>query len=265
MGSVLGTLFGGLTSATNFPTVNAAQPQLARDTDGFLAKVDPTGSQLVYSTYLGGSAAEQVYGLAVDATLRAYVVGETLSMDFPATANALPERFAGAPCLISSASPFGNPMFPVACGDGFVTQFDREGNLAYSTCLSGSNTDSVNAIATSGTNVWLAGATRSSDFPTAGASASDNRAPAVCVNAHPLPARRIPAMTAYRQPGLRYALFHASVAGSELRQSHRSAGRTRGRGDHLRQSHQARRRQYCPTWPGRQTHNSAGWLPGLLR
>jgi uncharacterized protein (TIGR03437 family) len=173
----------GLTSATNFPTANAAQPQLAGDTDGFLAKVDPTGSQLVYSTYLGGSLAEQVYGLAVDSALRAYVVGETVSMDFPATANALPERFAAAPCLISSASPFGNPTFPVDCGDGFVTQFDPEGNLSYSTYISGSNTDSVNAIATYGTNIWLAGATRSSDFPTAGAATSDNRAPAVCVNA----------------------------------------------------------------------------------
>ncbi|HME06139.1 MAG TPA: SBBP repeat-containing protein [Bryobacteraceae bacterium] len=173
----------GVTNAANFPTASAAQLQLAGDTDGFLAKVDPTGSQLVYSTYLGGSGAEQVYGLAVDSALRAYVVGETVSVDFPRTASALPLRFAGAPCLISSASPFGNPMFPVDCGDGFVTQFDREGNLSYSTYISGSNTDSVHAIATSGTNVWLAGATRSSDFPVAGPAASDNLAPAVCVNA----------------------------------------------------------------------------------
>jgi uncharacterized protein (TIGR03437 family) len=179
----------GVTNAVNFPTANAAQPQFAGDTDGFLVKVDPTGSQLVYSTYLGGSAAEQIYGLAVDSALRAYVVGETVSVDFPltfnqaqhfpATAAALSLRFAGAPCLISSASPFGNPTFPVDCGDGFVTQYDREGNLGYSTYLSGSNTDSVNAVATSGTNVWLAGATRSSDFPTAGVTAA-NRAPAEC-------------------------------------------------------------------------------------
>jgi uncharacterized protein (TIGR03437 family) len=182
----------GFTTATNFPTAHAAQPQLAGNTDGFLAKVDATGSQLVYSTYLGGSGNEQIYGLAVDGALRAYVVGETLSVDFPATtlsvgfpatAKALPERFAAAPCLISSATPFGIPMVPTDCGDGFVTQFDREGNLSYSTYLSGSNTDSINAIATFGTNVWLAGATRSSDFPIAGAAASDNRAPAVCVEA----------------------------------------------------------------------------------
>jgi uncharacterized protein (TIGR03437 family) len=173
----------GFTTATNFPTAHAAQPQLAGNTDGFLAKVDTTGSQLVYSTYLGGSGNEQIHGLAVDGALRAYVVGETLSVDFPATAKALPERFAAAPCLISSATPFGIPMVPIDCGDGFVTQFDREGNLSYSTYISGSNTDSVNAIATFGTNVWLAGATRSSDFPIAGAAASDNRAPAVCVEA----------------------------------------------------------------------------------
>ncbi len=182
----------GFTTATNFPTAFAAQPRLAGNTDGFLAKVDNTGSQLVYSTYLGGSGNEQIYGLAVDSALRTYVVGETLSVDFPtttvkvdfpATSKALPERFAAAPCLISSATPFGNPVIPVGCGDGFVTQFDREGNLSYSTYLSGSNTDSVNAIATFGTNVWLAGATRSSDFPVAGSAVSDNRAPAVCVEA----------------------------------------------------------------------------------
>jgi hypothetical protein len=76
----------GFTNATNFPTAFAAQPQLAGNTDGFLAKVDATGSQLVYSTYLGGSGNEQIYGLAVNGALRPYVVGETLSADFPTTA-----------------------------------------------------------------------------------------------------------------------------------------------------------------------------------
>jgi len=182
----------GITTATDFPTASAAQKQLAGGIDGFLAKVDATGSQLSYSTYIGGSGNEQIYGLAVDGALRPYVVGETLSVDFPTTANstgfpstiaALPLRFAAAPCLISSASPFGNPVFPVNCGDGFVTQFDRFGDLAYSTYVSGTNTDSVKAIATYGTNVWLAGATRSSDFPVAGGPESDNRAPGACVEA----------------------------------------------------------------------------------
>ena len=191
--SVGSAYIAGVTSATNFPTAFAAQPQLAGNTDGFLAKVDATGSQLVYSTYLGGSGSEQIYGLAVDSALTAYVVGETLSVNFPvtaaqsqhfpATASALPMRFAGAPCLISNATPFGVPMLPIDCGDGFVTQFDREGNLIYSTYLSGSENDSVNAVATSGPYVWLAGATRSSDFPVAGAAVLDNRVPAVCVEA----------------------------------------------------------------------------------
>lgn len=183
----------GFTNATDFPTVNAAQPHLAGDTDGFLAKVDPTGARLIYSTYLGGSGGEQIYGLTVDGALRAYVVGETRSADFPTTATqsahfpatigALPERFAAAPCMISGATPFGIPMIPVNCGDGFVTQFDRQGDLSYSTYLSGSNTDSVNAIATFGTDVWLVGATRSSDFPISIGADSDNRAPTVCVEA----------------------------------------------------------------------------------
>ena len=181
--SIGSTYIAGFTSATNFPTASAAQPQLAGNTDGFLTKVNSTGTQLVYSTYLGGSGIEQVYGLSVDGALRPYLVGETLSVDFPVSAKALPRRFAAAPCLVSNATPFGIPMIPINCGDGFVTQFDREGNLSYSTLLSGSGTDSVNAIATFGTDVWLAGATRSSDFPVAGAPAADRRAPATCVEA----------------------------------------------------------------------------------
>jgi len=184
----------GSTSATNFPTAFAAQPQLAGNSDGFLAKVDATGSRLIYSTYLGGSGGEKIYALSVDSALRAWVVGQTFSMDFPvtvaqsqhfpATAGALPVRFAAAPCLIPNPTvPLGPPGFPIDCGDGFVTEFDREGNLSYSTYLSGSNDDAVNAVATSGTNVWLAGATRSSDFPTAAAAVSDNRAPADCAYA----------------------------------------------------------------------------------
>ena len=182
----------GFTTATNFPTAFPVQAQLAGNADGFLAKVNPAGSQLVYSTYFGGSGNERIYGLAVDGALAAYVVGETLSVDFPVTAaqsqhfpateGALPERFAGAPCLIPNGTvPFGTAMTPADCGDGFVTHFDRNGNLSYSTYISGSNTDSVNAIATNGTDVWLAGATRSSDFPVAGAAVSDNRVPADCV------------------------------------------------------------------------------------
>jgi len=183
----------GFTNATNFPTAVAVQPQLAGGTDGFFTKVDATGSQLIYSTYFGGSGNEQILGLAVDGALSAYVVGETLSVDFPvtmafdahfpATAAALPERFAGAPCLISNGTPFGIPMVPVDCGDGFVAKFDRHDDLAYSTYVGGSNTDSVNAIATQGPNVWLAGATRSSDFPIAGAAVSDNLSAAGCIYA----------------------------------------------------------------------------------
>jgi hypothetical protein len=138
----------GSTTAANFPTAFAVQPHLAGGADGFLTKVNPAGSQLVYSTYIGGSGNERIYGLAVDSALRPYVVGETLSVDFPLTAlqsqhfpatiGALPQRFAGAPCLVSNATPFGIPMIPIACGDGFVAQFDREGDLSYSTYLSGS-------------------------------------------------------------------------------------------------------------------------------
>jgi len=67
------------------------------------------------------------------------------------------------------------------------------------------------------------------------------------------------------QPRLQCTVFHASVAGSELPQSHRSARRARGRGDHLRRLHRAQRRHSSPTRPGWQTRNRAQWLAGPLR
>ena len=63
---------------TNFPTVNARQATLKGFSDGFVAKLDATGA-IVYSTYLGGSAEDYAYGIAVDGTGRAHVTGQTIS------------------------------------------------------------------------------------------------------------------------------------------------------------------------------------------
>src|SRR5438309_6801787 len=56
----------GWTQATDFPTANAAQPTVAGDVDVFVAKLNPTGSGLIYSTYLGGSGRELASAIAVD-------------------------------------------------------------------------------------------------------------------------------------------------------------------------------------------------------
>jgi hypothetical protein len=53
------------------------------DFDAFVVKLNPSGSALVYSTFLGGSADDGGYGIAIDAVGTAYVVGRTRSSDFP--------------------------------------------------------------------------------------------------------------------------------------------------------------------------------------
>ncbi|MBI3474861.1 MAG: SBBP repeat-containing protein [Acidobacteria bacterium] len=110
--------------------------------------IDPV---LAYSTYLGGSGTGGDIGvaIAVDSAGNAYVTGQTNSTDFP-TANAIQPTNAGN-------------------GDAFVTKFNADGSaLVYSTFLGGSTGgEEGQAIATdSAGNVYVTGATLSSDFPT---------------------------------------------------------------------------------------------------
>jgi hypothetical protein len=74
----------GSTSSTDFPIANAEQSKLAGDTDVFIAKVDPTGHTLLYSTYLGGSNTDQAASIAVDSNGNVAVSGVSGSSDFPA-------------------------------------------------------------------------------------------------------------------------------------------------------------------------------------
>lgn len=77
----------GGTNFTNMPVLNAFQGTLAGGLDVFVAELNPaavTGTQLLYSTYLGGTGDDIAYGIAVDSALSAYVTGSTTSTDFPA-------------------------------------------------------------------------------------------------------------------------------------------------------------------------------------
>ena len=73
----------GFTTSTNFPTRHAQQRRNAGDSDAFVLKLNPTGSALLYSTYLGGSAFDQGSAIAVDALGNAYIAGRTNSFNFP--------------------------------------------------------------------------------------------------------------------------------------------------------------------------------------
>ncbi len=148
----------GDTRSTNFPTTPGAfqasnaggvnPGDRSTNWDTFVTKLNATGTEPIYSTYLGGSGFEQMAGLALDASGDAEVVGQTYSTDFP-TANAIQPTLRGI-------------------SDAFVTKLNTTGTaLIYSTYLGGSGADSAYAVAVdSAGNTYVAGYTGSADFPT---------------------------------------------------------------------------------------------------
>ena len=110
----------GATTSTDFPLAAAADPSPGGDrNDGFVAKYNASGA-LVYSTYLSGSQHEQVNGIAVDASGRAYVVGETDSPDFP-TMRAVqtgPNTLGGRAVFVSRLGATGALEFSTYLGGG---------------------------------------------------------------------------------------------------------------------------------------------------
>src|SRR5207247_5384277 len=93
---------GGATESSNFPTTKGAfAPAYAGNNDAFVVKLNPGGSALVYATYLGGSGADSVASLALDAAGNCYVTGATQSADFPTTPGAFSTSKASPPLLTS--------------------------------------------------------------------------------------------------------------------------------------------------------------------
>ena len=141
----------GITGSTDFPLLNAIQPGFGSDDllgfDAFVTKLNADGSELLYSTYLGGAGIEIGYGIAVDSDGNTYVVGETDSTDFP-TMGALQAANAGL-------------------SDGFVVKLGPMGSTAdYSTYLGGSDYDSLQAVALNGSHdVYVTGLSLSIDSP----------------------------------------------------------------------------------------------------
>ena len=140
----------GQTSSTNFPTANAFQSTLGGGSDIYVAKLNASGSGLIYSTYLGGSDTDLGSGIAADSAGNAYVTGNTSSTNFP-VANAFQNTFSGG--------------FPV--GDAVVTKFDATGTLTYSSYLGGSDYDTGYGIAVDAAgDAYVTGITLSRCFPT---------------------------------------------------------------------------------------------------
>jgi hypothetical protein len=141
------TYVAGWTYSADFPTTPGAFDTTNADRDAFISRFDPTGSSLLYSTYLGGSAPDTVLSLAVGPDGNAYVCGYTSSTDFPTTPGAYDTTFDG----------------------GFITQLDSPGStLVYSTFLGPADHGEVVqalALANDGT-AYVTGYTQSDDFPT---------------------------------------------------------------------------------------------------
>jgi hypothetical protein len=170
----------GVAYSTNFP-VTASPFQKTngayamRSSNAFVTEFTPSGAQLVYSTYLGGSGNEIQYdggaqyqgdsanGIAVDNAGYAFVAGETGSADFPVTPSAFQRT---------------NKAYSNGGSNAFVTELTPSGSeLVYSTYLGGSGaystfySDSASSIAVDGSgHVFVAGRTNSADFPVTGSA-----------------------------------------------------------------------------------------------
>ncbi|MGB7924488.1 MAG: carboxypeptidase regulatory-like domain-containing protein [Pyrinomonadaceae bacterium] len=136
----------GRTTSLNFPLTGGTQPSNGGSADIFITKLNPTGTSLVYSTYMGGSGTDAALGIVLDGSANAYLTGTTESADFP-TVNALQSAYGGN-------------------RDGFVAKLNSTGNvLNYSTYLGGSANDESNGIAIDSTgSAYLTGGTSSVDF-----------------------------------------------------------------------------------------------------
>ena len=139
----------GNTNSPNFPVANPIQGRKDADTDAFVSKINPGGSALVYSTYLGGGGTDSGTAIAVDRGGNATVVGSTASSNFPTA----------------------RPLQGVKGGgvtDAFLSTLNAAGSsLATSTYLGGKDDDSAAGVAMAGSTPVMVGSTGSSDFPTA--------------------------------------------------------------------------------------------------
>jgi hypothetical protein len=148
--------FAGTSNNNTYPTLNAYQstwtagsdPQYGNYEDAVVTKVNPTGTGLVFSTYIGGTGKDYANGIALDNSGAVYIIGYTSSSNYP-TANPFQLAFAGGTY------------------DSFVTKLNPAGNsLAYSTYLGGTKDDYGYAIAVdSSGNAYVLGDSHSGNYP----------------------------------------------------------------------------------------------------
>jgi hypothetical protein len=144
----------GVTASTDLPLKNAFQNQSSGNKTFVVAKYS-ADHQLVYSTYLGGTLGQELFKFTADNSGNLYLMGRTLSQDFPTTANAFQSSPGGG---------FGSTY------DVFITKLDAQGGAVYSTYYGGSGNEDNESIGfydvdDSG-NAYVYGVTDSSDLHT---------------------------------------------------------------------------------------------------
>lgn len=126
----------GFTRSANYPLKNAVQTQL-KDPDAFVTKLNAAGTDIVFSTFLGGLNLERGSGITTDAAGNCYVTGRSNSGDFPAKRSLRPPR---------------------GLDDAFISKFNRDGALLFSTLLGGGANDyGFGVAADASNNVYVSG------------------------------------------------------------------------------------------------------------
>lgn len=138
-----GVWVAGSTRSLNFPLMNPADSARS-DYEGFVTKLNATGTALVFSTFLGGASLDLIAGMSVDGAGNAFVAGQTDSQDFPIAA-AYQATYGGG-------------------GDAFAARLSPSGALAFSTFLGGALLDYCRQIVVTSTGVTLGCTSLSPNF-----------------------------------------------------------------------------------------------------
>jgi hypothetical protein len=150
-----GLWLSGWTDSPDFPLVNPAQSVKDSSRSGFLAHLSTSDGSVLYSSYLGANRADEIHDIALNAAGEILLVGKTDSTDFP-TLNPLQSGLNLNSCF---------------CDDAFILHLSADARtILYGTYLGGSFDDQGDSIGVdSAGNIYVAGITKSDDFPTANA------------------------------------------------------------------------------------------------
>jgi hypothetical protein len=162
----------GETNSADFPTAGGVSPNslassgttCGADTcpDVFVTKLDPTGTNLIYSTYIGGDGVDGGEGIAVDGSGNAHITGHTTSSDFPHSGNAYQQSpFLGQSCV----DPVSQQA--IQCDDAIVVKLNPAGNLLlYSSYFGSVGEETGHAIAINSAGmIFITGYVGSNTFP----------------------------------------------------------------------------------------------------